>query len=160
MFPSPPEVTGVSYSSAMNEKASHDVFPSPHEVAEVSNVCEIWAYAESMAFPSPLEVTEVSYVLNWTERRKILWVSVPSRGDWGFLRPQTKLVLVGDEEFPSPLEVTGVSNPISCIGSSHQTTRSSLTSQLKLILIIPWRQQNLKIKRIISLPATQRQYRD
>ena len=56
----------------MNEKASHDVFPSPHEVAEVSNVCEIWAYAESMAFPSPLEVTEVSYVLNWTERRKIL----------------------------------------------------------------------------------------
>lgn len=39
--------------------------------------------------------------------------------------------------FPSPLEVTGVSYPISCIGSSRQTTRSSLTSQLKLILIIP-----------------------
>ncbi len=60
---------------------------------------------------------------------------------------------------PYPLEVNGVSYPISCIESSRQTTRSSLTSQLKLILIIPLRQQNLKIKRIISLPATQRQHR-
>jgi len=32
--------------------------------------------------------------------------------------------------------VTGVSYTISCIGSSRRTTRSSLTSQLKLILII------------------------
>ena len=39
--------------------------------------------------------------------------------------------------FPSSPEVTGVSYSISCIGSSRRTTRSSLTSQLKLILIIP-----------------------
>lgn len=64
-------------------------------------------------FPSPPEVTEVSYFIE---------------------------VKIEDQEgnmFPSPLEETGVSNPISCIGSSRQTTKYSLTSQLKLILIIP-----------------------
>ena len=63
-------------------------------------------------FPSPPEVTGGSYSLQY------------AMNGMEFV-------------FPSPLEETGVSNPISCIGSSRQTTRSSLTSQLKLIIIIP-----------------------
>ena len=60
-------------------------------------------------FPSPLEVTGVSNA----ERRNLnekLKVSVPSRGEWGFLQDLN----LGEygmiwTEFPSPLEVTGVS---------------------------------------------------
>ena len=89
------------------------------------------------AFPSPLEVTGVSYKTfkGW----KVLGesVSVPSRGDWGVLHRVRPHLPTLQSVFPSPLEVTGVSYPISCIGSSRRTTRSSLTSQLELILIIP-----------------------
>ena len=73
-----------------------------------------------------------------TEREKydLNFVSVPSRGDWGFL-PILSDPKVNGVMFPSPPEVTGGSYPISCIGPSRRTTRYSLTSQLKLILIIP-----------------------
>ena len=63
-------------------------------------------------FLSPPEVNGVSYKMMW------------------------HILVVFYFLFPSPFEVTGVSYPISCIGSSRQTTKYSLTSQLKLILII------------------------
>ena len=36
-------------------------------------------------------------------------VSVPSRGNWGFLRECGNYVEIRGSAFPSPLEVTGVS---------------------------------------------------
>ena len=60
-------------------------------------------------FPYPPEVDVVSY----ETRRQLLRqgrcnVSVPSRGDWGFLRNKMA-VFISVLLFPSPLEVTGVS---------------------------------------------------
>ena len=59
--PSPPKVTGVSY-SAMNEKASHDVwFPSPPEVTEVSYIMFRRIFREIGLFPPPSEANGGSY---------------------------------------------------------------------------------------------------
>ena len=94
------------------QNLSKEMFPYPLKMIRWLTEFESFVNKFLFPFPSPLEVTGVSYislvVLCWCRKR-----------------------------FPSPLEVTGVSYPISCIGSSRQTTRSSLTSQLKLILIIP-----------------------
>lgn len=59
-------------------------FPSPREVIGVSNTPEqMLAHAEAL-FPSTLEVNGGSNVLIQTLTKINSWVSVPSRGDWGF----------------------------------------------------------------------------
>ena len=61
-------------------------FPSPLEVTGVSYRIEVDNTTIPFAFPSPLEVTGVSYGSGITSSMLSPWVSVPSRGDWGVLR--------------------------------------------------------------------------
>ena len=60
-------------------------------------------------FPFPPEVTGVSYKYYSNDDITIDHVSVPSRGDWGFLLNKELTYHTEIPEFPYPLEVTGVS---------------------------------------------------
>ena len=64
MFPSPPEVTGVSYRISINYRMYLEAFPSPFEVTGGGYYLGVALIATiAFVFPSPLEVTGVSYGL-------------------------------------------------------------------------------------------------
>ena len=60
-------------------------------------------------FPSPLEETGVSNSTKPTDKSKSMIVSVPSRGEWGFLLEDGLNKVREAMRFPSPFEETGVS---------------------------------------------------
>ena len=137
-FPSPFEVTGVSYSgkdTLLGQVSSR--FPSPFEVTGVSYRWKTRDEAATyyVSVPSRGDWGVLPNTENTNEKKTL--VSVPSRGEWGSYRNENMIKILELFGFPYPPEVTGVSYPISCIGPSRRTTRYSLTSQLKLTLIIP-----------------------
>ena len=60
-------------------------FPSPFEVTGVSYKLHKFYDFIIIEFPSPLEVTGVSYTIFNDIIEIVFDISVPSRGDWGFL---------------------------------------------------------------------------
>ena len=106
-FPSPFEVTGVSYKLHKFYDFIIIEFPSPLEVTGGSNVMKMSTLSNLGQFPSPLEVTGVSYTIFNDIIEIVFDISVPSRGDWGFLPEVAAYHRNRERRFPSPLEETG-----------------------------------------------------
>ena len=80
-FPSPFEVTGVSYYVTSDEAGSFCMFPSPLEVTGGSYLTEYGITLESVRFPYPLEVIRGYYQAKHKQGGHQMTVFVSSRGN-------------------------------------------------------------------------------
>ena len=82
------------------EYLSNHQFPSPFEVTGVSYSGKDTLLGQvSSRFPSPFEVTGVSYRWKTRDEAATYYVSVPSRGDWGVLQRLLRSICVTRSSF-------------------------------------------------------------